>query len=408
MSITLTAHRSHDLLALVPSLAGFRPRDCIVFLAFSGTAAVAAFRAPLPRGERADRDAVAALAVGMLSRMPGIDGVLPIVYTNRAFGRGCRPPRASLCEFLGGRLEQAGFAVRDAFVLARDGWGSVFDEELPAGGRPMSLIEESEAAAAAPPVPGALHEVTRLAELPPRDRDRARSLAVRRRRLGDELRAEVAGLTNAERLRALPGGRFDPIALVEALLVGDTRPSDAEADADRAEARLDEDALLLAHLASPAVRDALTLQIAFGARIGELSLLDGARIHERAEYTGEAFDDAVVALRDHPVTVRLSSLFRGTATTRPDPDRIERAIARLADIAAHAPRADRAAVGTVLAWLAWSLGRGSAAGVFVDRALAADPGYGMARLLHAMLGRGMMPEWAFAATAAAGEHGRAA
>jgi len=50
----------------------------------------------------------------------------------------------------------------------------------------------------------------------------------------------------------------------------------------------------------------------------------------------------------------------------------------------------------MLSWLYWSLGRGSAAGSFVDRALDIDPAHSMAQLLHTIYGTGMVPEWAYA------------
>jgi hypothetical protein len=89
--------------------------------------------------------------------------------------------------------------------------------------------------------------------------------------------------------------------------------------------------------------------------------------------------------------------FCGGDMPRPDPDRVERGIEVLRLTAAHLPERHRAPLLTMLAWLHWSLGRGSVAGRLVDAALAIDPGYGLAGLLARMLGAGMLPEWAYRA-----------
>lgn len=72
------------------------------------------------------------------------------------------------------------------------------------------------------------------------------------------------------------------------------------------------------------------------------------------------------------------------------------AIRLLARLVALAGKNARPAPLCMLAWLNWALGRGSIGGRYVDAALAIDPDYGMAQVLNAMLGSGLLPEWAFA------------
>jgi hypothetical protein len=61
-----------------------------------------------------------------------------------------------------------------------------------------------------------------------------------------------------------------------------------------------------------------------------------------------------------------------------------------------APRSARPAPLCMLAWLSWTLGQGSVAGIYIDTALDIDGEYGMARLLLQLIGSGHLPEWAFA------------
>ncbi|WP_448003980.1 DUF4192 family protein [Agromyces bauzanensis] len=198
-----------------------------------------------------------------------------------------------------------------------------------------------------------------------------------------------------ERLLEELGALVDPVELVEALL--DEDPADIGAD------------LLawLVHLAGrPAFRDAMMLQFAFGPAIGALALDDAMEVNERAAEHGEAVSELVARESRESgergaetVAGLLSRLLLGESSTRPDPDRIERAIAVLRRAIAHAPERHRPGPLCIAAWLAWALGRGSAAGVFVDRALEIEPAHTMAGLLYAYLGSGAIPEWAFAADA---------
>jgi hypothetical protein len=66
-------------------------------------------------------------------------------------------------------------------------------------------------------------------------------------------------------------------------------------------------------------------------------------------------------------------------------------LALLGALARHAELADAAAICTVLAWVAYAHGHGALANVAVERALEADPGYEMARLIEDAMGRMITP-----------------
>lgn len=80
---------------------------------------------------------------------------------------------------------------------------------------------------------------------------------------------------------------------------------------------------------------------------------------------------------------------------RPNRDRIEKGIRILQTLVSRAGTEHRPAPLCMLAWLNWALGLGSRAGKHIDDALNIDPGYGMADLLHTIIGSGHLPEWAF-------------
>ena len=141
------------------------------------------------------------------------------------------------------------------------------------------------------------------------------------------------------------------------------------------------------------------LQFAFGPVVGAAAHDDATAIAERAEASGESIDELVrreVAEGEHvEVTELLSRLLLGQSTLRPERARVERALELLRPLIANAPQTARVGPLCIAAWLAWSLGRGSAAGAFIDRAVEIDPAHSMAGLLAAFIGSGALPEWAF-------------
>jgi hypothetical protein len=380
MTTIIRATAPHDLLALVPALAGFLPERSIVCVAFRGNRSAGVLRHDLPRRAR-DRSAVATAIIGTLCRIPGVDAVVPIAYTDATFaGAGGIPERAFLA-LLMGKAEQAGFAVRDALCRAADAWGSLFDHDGPATGHPLALIDESAAARRAPAPPGGLGSHTAQGELPTPDAATARKIA-----------AELAALTDAghleERLVRL-GANADPVELVETLVARDA--------AKHPPLRL----AWFLHLAElPAMRDAMLLQFAFGPDIGATAHHDAEATTGRAGQRGLSVDELVTEEAARGVTDAtsdlLSRLLLGQSTLRPDPRRVERAIAVVRTAIAAAPKGSRCGALCIAAWLSWSLGRGSAAGALLDEALMIDPEHSMAVLLAAFIGSGALPEWAFA------------
>ena len=82
--------------------------------------------------------------------MPGVDAVVPVLYTDRTFGSGRGIPERRLAEQFIRRAEQAGFVVRDALCRAADAWGSYLDRATPVSGHPLAMIDENPVTEQAP------------------------------------------------------------------------------------------------------------------------------------------------------------------------------------------------------------------------------------------------------------------
>jgi len=398
MTTIIRAEAAHDFLALVPALTGYAPERSLVCVAFRGNRTVGVLRHDLPRRAR-DREALVSVVVGTVCRMPGVDAIVPIAYTGATFARRKSMPERPLLRLMVARAAEAGFVVRDALCVAADGWGSLLDSEMPPEGHPLELIAAS-AVASEPDLrtpDGA--GVASLAELPAADPDVAADVAHILHVCDGADRIDAFGLPrppkDLERLLEKLDALVDPVELVEALVV--TEPGRIGAE------RL----AWLVHLAGrPAFRDAMMLQFAFGPFVGEMALDDSIEANERAAASGESMDQLVrrELAEGGPETIDgfLSRLMLGQTTARPDAERIERAIAVLRRAIAHVPERYRPGALCIAGWLAWALGRGSAAGAFLDRALEVEPTHTMAGLLHAYFGSGAIPEWAFAAVGADG------
>jgi Domain of unknown function (DUF4192) len=391
MTTIIRAEAAHDFLALVPTLAGFRPERSIVCVAFRGNRTVGVLRHDLPR-RACDRTTLVSTIIGTLCRMPGVDAVVPVVYTDATFAESRGVPERALLGLIAKRAQQAGFLVRDALCRAADAWASILDPDTPTTGHPLALIDESALVRQAPAGVEVLPSPTASGELPEPDPKLAAAIAAAITDFEADDRAEAA--------IARLGHNADPVELVETLVAREAKHP----------------AIRLAwfvHLASrPPLRDAMMLQFAFGVVVGEAAHGDAVASAGRAELHGETMDELVrreIAEGEaDEVSELLTRLLLGQSTLRPERRRVERALTLLRRMIADAPHRLRAGPLCIAAWLAWSLGRGSAAGAFLDLALEEEPEHPMASLLHAFIGSGALPEWAFTDPARDADSGEAA
>ncbi|WP_022901819.1 DUF4192 family protein [Humibacter albus] len=346
MSYRVVATSPLALLALVPELVGFEPRESLVLVAFAGKVSGGTFRVDLPPDSSESRAALFASTVtGMLCRLREVDGVLPVVYTDASCATGA--PRRDVVDAIVRAASAAGFEVRDPLYVASDGWGDYTDEPRP--------IDELEAASSLraldPDAPARGASPKDQAALPLTDPTlRQRTLDV---------------LTTWKAADDVP----DPLWVAEYSLHWDPEKVGPVAAA-----------LVASALSRPPLRDVLLLTWCWGTKVGERAL----RFQERFQ-RGEPVDD-----RD----VELALSGRG-ALGRPDRSAVDRANTLLRHVAALLPEADRAPALSSLAWLNWALGASSVAGEYTLAARAADRSYGFAELIEEMLDRGMLPDWAF-------------
>lgn len=389
MTAIIRAAAAHDLLALVPMLAGFRPERSLLCVAFVGNRTAGVLRHDLPSGAD-EHDRLVAAVIGTVCRIPDVDAIVPVVYTDERFAETGRMPRRDLLALVVERAGQAGFLVRDALCQADDGWASLLDPDAPETGRPLAMIESSGALATVP-------DDVRLAAaddgsaLPPAAPERARAIE-----------AALAGFRDLDRIEGAVAGLArdaDPVELVESMVArARRRPLDPRRTA------------WLLHLASrPVMRDAMMLQIAFGRTVGELAHDASIAVAGADDGCASAALDEEHGLRgpttgaEHDLDV-LARLIIGSSMLRPEPARVERGLTALREAIAHAPARDRPGALCIAAWLAWALGRGSVAGAFLDAALEIDPDHTMANLLDEHIGSGALPEWAFSRAASTDEH----
>lgn len=343
-----------DVLATIPRLLGYRPRNSIVFLALHDENGVSTMRVDLPAPSSAgDEKRAITSIVGTLCRVPGVQVVLLAVYSDDPAD--VAGPRARLVTELVRRVELCGFCVHDSLFVASDGWGSY------AAGRrdprPLDVLDtpaEGDVVTTEP-----LASVDHLAAVAPAPVAERRAFSMALERVVAERLAE----------REVESA----VALADAALHWPLHALD-----------LVPYAILGSALTDPDLRDEMIFTWAWGVDRGSQVAAtahgaDGIR-GPRAVDDGLAMD--LVGLGDG---------------ARPDGARVARVealLARLAALAADEPVVLVPAL-TVLAWMQWARGASSLAGRSLERAAALDPRYGLAELLAGLLAKGLLPNWAF-------------
>ncbi|HYP74111.1 MAG TPA: DUF4192 family protein, partial [Microbacterium sp.] len=150
MSLTVKAADAAQLLSLVPRLLGFVPTQSVVLVPLAQGRSLGAMRVDLPPDDLIDT--VAASAIGMVCRIADADAVVAVVYTDAAISPRDTPPalpHRALVDAIAARADACGLRMVDALTVARDGWGSHDDPELPAAGRSLDELRVRDADARA-------------------------------------------------------------------------------------------------------------------------------------------------------------------------------------------------------------------------------------------------------------------
>lgn len=369
MTVIVKASGPADILAMVPPLVHMVPRNSLVFLAFRGKRTCGAIRFDLPTAaSTVVQKRMITSMIGTLCKLPGVDAVVPVIYTDEGFAGSAVIPHVEFAELMGRRLELSGFALRESLCQASDGWASYFESAVPAGGHPLDEVSGSSATEMIPPdlreLPDSNDMPHRVADAAPRVMDRMRKRLATYRRLIDSVSGD-----SDEDFPAVLRPLGDLPLLAEAALAWDA-------------AAIDERGALLAFaLQGPPARDLVMLQWATNIAVGD-QIWDAGLSEE-----------ALRASSEQPGCVDVGDLMMGIAP-RPDPDRIEKAIALLVALVPQLADEKRPPLLCMLAWLNWALGGGSRAGRYLDEVVAIAPDYSMVAVLSTMFGIGL-PEWAF-------------
>ncbi|HWK76264.1 DUF4192 family protein [Microbacterium sp.] len=365
MNTVLRATDSADFLGLVPALAGFTPRQSIVLVPFQRSRAHGAMRIDLPRDDVELGD-YADTAIGLVSRVSGMDAVAAVVYTDDLplhTPDGMILPQTVAMEELLAVAVDTGLHIVDALCVMPCGWSSYFDDDPE-----LNPLDEIEQGAEIPGVPDVSGDQDAGAELPVVD-------LAEKERVGRALR-------ELSEVLAHDGGTHDerenPQALAAALLLDDlpmffetviARPDELPPFVTGA---------LLWCLERPPLRDAALLQWATDLPTGI-----------RAFDAQLAFSTTGRAVPDD-----LGQMFIGQGEA-PDAERLLVALDVLRRAAASAPRASRSAPLTLAAWISWALGRATHAQHYLNAVGEIDPGYSLARLLCTLIDAAVLPEWTF-------------
>lgn len=379
MTTIVNAADAAQFLSLVPKMLGYRPSRSLVLIPFAGSRSIGAMRFDLPTAAESEEiDRIAATFIGMVCRVPEADAVAAVTYTDETFAdRGM--PHRDLIEGLERRADACGLRITDALCVAADAWGSSHDPVCPEEGRPLDEL-------AVEPL-GAEH----LAIV---DGDQAAGAELPRADLAEKERTAcaLAALQEAVRLLCGPesagseatgdddpdGRRVDPRALATVCALDDLPSLFEDAMRWDADSLAPFDAAALTWcLARPALRDIALVQWCRGMAAGDEALDAQLRWESGEEYPAH-----------------LATQMWGEGE-RPDPDRLEAALALSRRIAAAAPRAVRAGPLATCAWLAWALGRSTHAERYAMLACEIEPEHGLAEIVRSFVLAGHLPDWAF-------------
>ena len=366
MTTVLRATDSADFLGIVPALAGFTPRRSIVLLPFRGVRTDGAMRLDLP-DDATDLEVYADAAVGLVSRVAGTDAVAVVVYTDEETHPtrdGLVLPHAVAVDELLGCAEDAGLRVVDALCVTPSGWSSYIEEEPELGS--LAQICSPPDLPVAGDVSGDQGAGTELPAVDLAEKERVGRAGVELRALLDRNGSgRLTGKENPQVIAALVLLEDVPAFFESVLAAPDALAPFATA-------------ALLWCLEQPLLRDVAIAQWA-------TDLAGGIRtLHAQT-----AFAETGAKIPDD-----LARVFLGQGPA-PDSDRLRRALRVVREAASRAPRSLRPAPLTAAAWLSWALGRATHAGHYLETVREIDPHYSLAALVETMIGRAILPEWAF-------------
>lgn len=348
------------LLATLPHQLGYTPRDSLVLVPLNHRETRGVLRIDLPAD--GDVEQVAATAVGYACRVPDVEDLIVVVYTDGPVRDGAGVAHEALVSIIGERADACGLRVTGELCVGSDGWAS-YDA---AAARPLSELDDADPG-------GSPVQASQTAGVDVGTDDEAASRVAPRvqvlsrmpidafRRIGD---THPPGTGESGLDAELAAFDRDPHELFERMLAGGDLP------ADRA-------AVWIWILCCPALRDVVLTQWSGGA--------DEARrtLAWQADW-----------LRGDTATPDFPMRIAGEGS-RPERGRLiaARDVARV--LASQARKTDRAACLAVCGWLSWALGNATHAAEYTRQALDLHESFSFAHLLARMTDQGMIPGWSY-------------
>ena len=383
MTTILTASGPADLLGLIPTLAGFTPRESFVLLPFTGSRAGGALRADLPKNDDVDLHEYAATLVGMTCRVPSVDGLAAVIYTDDEIDPDALP-FAEVADITIACAESCGLRIVEVLCVGADGWANYLVT--------APIVHDLAEIPEPPSVPGVVDIAADQAaggELPTVDLAEKERVAQALAAVDQMFTALMPNDESAE--EPLDGARpvdaesrLDPRAYLSALALDDL-PQFLEDLLDSPE-NIDPfaTAALIWCLERPLLRDVALAQWATDLPTGDEVL--AAQL---------AFRGDISTFPPH-----LGDIMLGQGP-RPDADRLRLALTLARNAAARAPRASRVGALVASAWLSWALGRATHADRYLTLAHEITPEHTFAAMLRTIIDAGILPAWAFSAAGAA-------
>lgn len=355
-----------QFLSLVPRMLGFTPTRSLVVIPMSQAKSIGVLRVDLPPDDEIEHvETVASTVIGMVCRLDAADSLCAVVYTDCPIDDAL--PHRGLHEAIAVRADASGLGLLDALAVTPSGWGSFFAADHPAGGHPLDELASHD-----PALPGvAPGDQAAGATIPRKDKAQRRGVAAALR----SLRTAVDAVCGIESDGA-HSSRVDPAAL-EAVCALDELPRLYENALRRGVDQPMDAAVIAWCLNRPSLRDVALVQWCGDTVAGQDAMEAQRRWEEGEQYP-----------------VELASVMWGEGR-RPDPERLETALALCRDVAALAPKRERPGALAVCAWLSWALGRSTHADRYARMVQALEPDHGLADIVRSFVAAGHLPDWAF-------------
>lgn len=132
-----------ELLGTLPVMLGYEVRNSLLITLFRGQRTTSAMRFDLPRADTPlEGTGIFAAVTDLLRRLPGVDGIAIVIYTDETFRECGGVPRRFLALQLKRELSSRGFLIEALCCVAADGWADYFDGD-PTLRRPLDEISSN-------------------------------------------------------------------------------------------------------------------------------------------------------------------------------------------------------------------------------------------------------------------------